>query len=44
MMLQATDSLPINIGFTGKGNCSGDDPKGLIDQVEAGVCGLKLRE
>ena len=41
-MLQACDSLPLNIGITGKGNDS--DPGPLREQVEAGVCGLKLHE
>ncbi|ROW14139.1 hypothetical protein VPNG_04245 [Cytospora leucostoma] len=41
-MLQACDSLPINIGITGKGNDS--DPKALREQVIAGACGLKLHE
>lgn len=41
-MLQACDSLPINIGITGKGNDASPIP--LRDQVEAGVCGLKLHE
>ncbi|KAL1915571.1 uncharacterized protein VTP21DRAFT_6695 [Calcarisporiella thermophila] len=42
LMLAATDDLPLNFGFTGKGNCS--DPKALRDQVEAGAIGLKLHE
>ncbi|KAF3921568.1 Urease [Arthrobotrys entomopaga] len=41
-MLQAVDTYPINVGITGKGNDS--DPKGLRDQCEAGVVGLKLHE
>lgn len=41
-MLQAYDSLPVNVGLTGKGNDSHQEP--LIEQVEAGVCGLKLHE
>jgi urease subunit alpha len=41
-MLQATDVLPVNIGLTGKGNSS--SPKGLDDNVRAGVVGLKLHE
>ncbi len=41
-MLQATDGLPINVGLTGKGNTS--SPEGLVDQVRAGVVGLKLHE
>jgi urease subunit alpha len=42
LMLQATDTLPINIGLTGKGNTS--LPDGLIDQIRAGAVGLKLHE
>jgi urease alpha subunit len=42
MMLQATDALPLNFGFTGKGNTS--KPEGLADQINAGVIGLKLHE
>src|SRR4051812_46512374 len=41
-MLQATDTLPLNFGFTGKGNTS--KPQGLADQIEAGAIGLKLHE
>lgn len=41
-MLQAFDGLPVNVGITGKGNDS--DPRALVEQVEAGVCGLKLHE
>ncbi|MDP8998887.1 MAG: urease subunit alpha [Myxococcota bacterium] len=41
-MLQATDTLPINIGLTGKGNTS--SPEGLVDQIRAGAVGLKLHE
>jgi urease len=42
MMLQAADTLPINIGITGKGNDS--SPLALREQVNAGACGLKLHE
>jgi urease subunit alpha len=42
MMLQATDTVPMNIGLTGKGNAS--RPLGLIDQILGGACGLKLHE
>ncbi|CAM9464790.1 unnamed protein product [Chrysoparadoxa australica] len=42
MMLQSTDSLPMNFGFTGKGNTS--DPAGLQDIIAAGAVGLKLHE
>lgn len=41
-MLQATDSLPMNFGFLGKGNAS--LPEALEEQLEAGACGLKLHE
>ncbi len=41
-MLQSADAFPVNIGFSGKGNSS--KPEGLIEQVEAGVIGLKLHE
>jgi urease subunit alpha len=41
-MLQATDDLPLNIGFTGKGNTS--LPHGLLEQIGAGGVGLKLHE
>ncbi|WP_437579653.1 urease subunit alpha [Sorangium sp. So ce887] len=41
-MLQAAEALPVNIGLFGKGNTS--RPAGLIEQIEAGACGLKLHE
>ena len=41
-MLQATDPLPMNFGFLGKGNSS--RPEGLTEQIEAGAIGLKLHE
>ena len=41
-MLQAFEAFPVNIGLCGKGNAS--QPAALIEQVEAGVCGLKLHE
>src|SRR5262250_2489589 len=41
-MLQAADSFPMNLGFFGKGNASSPEP--LVEQIEAGVCGLKLHE
>jgi urease subunit alpha len=41
-MLQAADSFPLNFGFFGKGNAS--TPTGLVEQIEAGACGLKLHE
>lgn len=41
-MLQASDSLPLNYGITGKGNDSG--PRCLQEQCIAGAAGLKLHE
>ena len=41
-MLQAAEGFAMNLGFFGKGNAS--LPQGLIDQVYAGACGLKLHE
>ena len=41
-MLQAADAFPMNLGFFGKGNAS--SAVGLVEQIEAGACGLKLHE
>jgi urease subunit alpha len=41
-MLRAADSFPVNLGFFGKGNASSTG--GLVEQIEAGACGLKLHE
>lgn len=41
-MLQAAESLPMNLGFLGKGNAS--LPKPLEEQIRAGAMGLKLHE
>ena len=41
-MLEATAGLPVNIGLLGKGNSS--RPEALVEQVEAGACGLKVHE
>jgi urease subunit alpha len=41
-MLEAADGFPVNIGIFGKGNAS--LPAGLVEQIEAGACGLKLHE
>ncbi|HWM71266.1 MAG TPA: urease subunit alpha [Steroidobacteraceae bacterium] len=41
-MLQAAESLPMNIGLFGKGNAS--QPGALEEMVLAGACGLKLHE
>jgi len=41
-MLQAADAWPMNFGFLGKGNVATGAP--LEEQIQAGVCGLKLHE
>ena len=41
-MLAATDTIPLNFGFTGRGNDSAE--VGLEDQIKAGAIGLKLHE
>ncbi|XP_058102247.1 urease isoform X2 [Magnolia sinica] len=41
-MLQSTDDLPLNLGFTGKGNTA--KPDGLPEIIKAGAMGLKLHE
>jgi urease subunit alpha len=41
-MLQACEAWPMNFGFAGKGNAS--RPDGLIEQIWAGACALKLHE
>ena len=41
-MLQAAEAWPMNFGFAGKGNAS--KPDGLIEQIWAGACALKLHE
>jgi urease subunit alpha len=41
-MIEATDDLPLNFGFLGKGNASRAEP--LVEQVRAGAIGLKLHE
>ena len=41
-MFEATEGLPINMGFLGKGNSSVHES--LDEQIEAGVMGLKLHE
>src|SRR5277367_5024108 len=42
LMLEATDALPLNFGFTGKGNTA--MPEGLSEQILGGAIGLKLHE
>ena len=41
-MIEAADAFPMNLGFAGKGNAS--LPEGLVEQIEAGACALKLHE
>ena len=41
-MLQSAEAFPVNLGFFGKGNSTNE--KNLVDQVNAGACGLKLHE
>ncbi|KAL5717691.1 urease [Ranunculus cassubicifolius] len=41
-MLQSTDDMPLNFGFTGKGNSS--KPDGLHEIIKSGAMGLKLHE
>lgn len=41
-MLEATATLPVNIGLLGKGNSS--RPETLVEQLKAGTCGLKVHE
>jgi len=41
-MMQAVEGFPMNIGLSGKGNAS--RPEGLVEQIKAGVCSMKLHE
>ncbi|MET3851798.1 MULTISPECIES: urease subunit alpha [unclassified Paenibacillus] len=41
-MLEAAEGMPINVGFTGKGQAAAIEP--LAEQVRAGVIGLKVHE
>ncbi len=41
-ILQSIEGLPINVGLLGKGNCSVAQP--IEEQIESGVCGLKIHE
>lgn len=41
-MLEAAEGLPINVGFTGKGQAAAKEP--LAEQVRAGAIGLKVHE
>ena len=40
--LEAAEEYPMNVGYYAKGNSSGPDP--IVEQIEAGACGLKLHE
>jgi urease subunit alpha len=41
-MIESIDELPLNFGFLAKGNDSLETA--LVEQIEAGACGLKLHE
>jgi len=41
-MIESADAFPMNLGFAGKGNAA--TPAGLIEQIEAGACAMKLHE
>lgn len=41
-MLEAVEQMPVNVALLGKGNCS--QPESIAEQIEAGVCGLKVHE
>jgi urease subunit alpha len=41
-MLEASEGIPMNLGYTGKGNCS--LPEALNEQIEDGALGLKVHE
>ena len=41
-MMEATDNMPVNFGFLGKGNSS--QPESIESQIKAGALGLKLHE
>ncbi len=41
-MLESLEGIPVNVGMLGKGNCS--VAQSLEEQIEAGVCGLKVHE
>jgi len=41
-MIEAVEEFPLNFGFLCKGNDSQE--KALLEQIEAGACGLKLHE
>ena len=41
-MMRAVEGLPINFGFLGKGNSTGQGP--LVEQILAGAAGFKIHE
>jgi len=41
-MFEAAEGYPMNLGFLGKGNSA--DAGTLVEQIEAGACGLKIHE
>jgi urease subunit alpha len=41
-MMEAAEALPVNLGFSGKGNAS--LPDALVEMIEAGACAMKLHE
>ncbi|MHC5309463.1 urease subunit alpha [Myroides sp. LJL116] len=41
-MFQATDHLPMNFGFFGKGNIGTEEP--IIESIKAGALGVKIHE
>ncbi|MBR5138163.1 MAG: urease subunit alpha [Alistipes sp.] len=41
-MIKSSEEIPVNIGFLGKGNCSGKES--VEEQIVAGACGIKIHE
>ncbi|WP_353948410.1 urease subunit alpha [Sporolactobacillus sp. Y61] len=41
-MIEASEGLPVNLGYLGKGHASADEP--LAEQIRAGAIGLKVHE
>ena len=42
--MESVEDIPMNWGFLGKGNDSHPSLAPLIEQIEAGACGLKDHE
>jgi urease subunit alpha len=42
--MEAVEDIPVNWGFLGKGNDSHPSLATLLEQIEAGACGLKDHE